>query len=184
MNPNNTFYRLWHWGFCCTALYFYFIVFDPSATPPPLLDIPFCSEAIFSQNSAHQRGVCICCKATTSVLKNPKIRMRKDGWRTFVTVLGGVGPAAMWVCIPVLCIGVYSDQYILFLPLFSILDPPSVMYTYHDDNDVFKKSLSLLSLSLSLYISKISKHKSLYRNDNDTKRKRTKKKKVNVLIKG
>ncbi len=40
------------------------------------------------------------------------------------------------------------------------------MYTYHDDNDVFKK--------ISFSLSKISKHKSLFRNDNNTE-KRTKK---------
>ncbi len=47
------------------------------------------------------------------------------------------------------------------------------MYTYHDNNDVFKK--------ISFSLSKISKHKSLFRNDNNIKKD---KKKVNVHIKG
>lgn len=42
------------------------------------------------------------------------------------------------------------------------------MYTYHDDNDVFKK--------ISFSLSKISKHKSLFRNDNNTTKKKDKKK--------
>lgn len=78
-------------------------------------------------------------------------------------------------CVSVLCIGVYRPVYPLLTTLF-YLDPPSVMYTYQDDNDVFKKNLFLS-------FKDIKKHKSLYRNDDNTKKRKVKKK-VNVRIKG
>lgn len=159
------------------------LLLNPSVIPPPLLDI-FCVAKQYLARTLLTSRECICCKATISVLKNPKIRRRKEQ-------SGGCGDfsdttlfscdsfgwsragcnVSVYLCILYRCV---FDQYILFLRLFFYFDPPSVMYTYHDDNDVFKK--------ISFSLSKISKHKSLFRNDNNTEKKGQKK--VNMHIKG
>ncbi len=93
--------------------------FDPSVIPPPLLDILCVAKQYLAKTLLTSRE-CICCKATIIVLKNPKIRRRREQLGVVVisvtqlfsllTVLGGVGQAAMWVCISVFCIGVYSTS--------------------------------------------------------------------------
>lgn len=160
------------------------LLFGPSVIPPPLLDISCVAKQYLAKTLLTSRE-CICCKATMIVLKNPKIRRRRER-------LGGCGVfsdttlfsldsfgwsragcnVSVYLCILYQCV---FDQYILFSRLFSISILPLLMYTYHDDNDVFKKKISFS-------LSKISKHKSLFRNDDNTKKKD--KKKVNVHIKG
>ena len=60
------------------------------------------------------------------------------------------------------------------LTTFFYFDPPSVMYTYHDDNDVFKK------ISLSLF----QRYQSTSHCLEMTTIQKKDKKKVNVHIKG
>lgn len=59
------------------------LLFNPSVIPPPLLDILCVAKQYLAKTLLTSRE-CICCKATISVLKNPKIRRRKEQ-------LGGCG---------------------------------------------------------------------------------------------
>lgn len=95
------------------------LFWTPPVTPPPLLDI-LCVAKQYLAKTLLTSWECICCKATMGILKNPKIRRRREQLGVVVisvtqlfsllTVLGGVGQAAMWVCISVFCIGVYSTS--------------------------------------------------------------------------
>ena len=130
-----------------SALLFFF--FNPSVIPPPppLLDVPRVAKQYLAKTLLTSREW-ICCKATTS--KNPKTRRRREQW---------------WWCqwhnsflfwqfwaesgrLQCECVSLYSVA-VCIRPVYPLLttlfyfDPPSVMYTYHDDNDVFKKKNSL-----------------------------------------
>lgn len=112
------------------------LLFDPSVIPPPpLLDFSRVAKQYLAKTLLTSRE-CICCKATMVVLKNPKIRRRREQ-------LGGCGVfsdttlfsldsfgwsragcnVSVYLCILYQCV---FDQYILFSRLFFYFDPPSV----------------------------------------------------------
>lgn len=150
----------------CTAF------FDPSVIPPPLLHIPFVAKQYLAKILLTSRE-CVCCKATIVSLKILKsgeegssrgVVVIFSGTTLFWTVFGEVGQAPMWVCISVFCIGVYSTSISSPYNFFSISILP-LLYTL-----IMTTMMSLKKISFSL--SKISKHKSLYRNDNNVKNKK------------